>query len=430
MTAQPDPDTAIPAATGDRHVWLRVGTLLDGSANPPLHDAHIVYDQDRILYAGADSPPAALLAPSRSAPDADLPAHTLLPGLIEAHAHLFLEGGELDAEKRSAHLKQSPETLLQFARARLDKLVRLGVIAVRDAGDRHGVGLALSRLDRSSERPLMPYLDSPGAAIYRRSRYGSFMGEPLEDFPSPRACVEARVHAGADRIKLIATGIIDFKAGAVTGQPQFTAREIAEFAAAARSLSKQTFAHASGELGIERVIAGGVDSIEHGFFITDDQLAQMRDRQIAWVPTFAPVQKQLDHGTLLGRDAKTRANLRRILDQHAASLTQAHQLGVMILAGSDAGSWDVPHGLGLLDELELMERAGLSSLAVLHAATGAPSQRLAFRDNFGQIRPGFLSRFLLTRHSPLATIANLRKPKIVVFDGTVLEPEPVDPLGL
>jgi imidazolonepropionase-like amidohydrolase len=436
MSAHPDSGTtaALPAAIGDRRVWLRVGTLLDGSANSPLRDAHIVYDADRILYAGADSPPAECLDPDQHAPDAGLPAYTLLPGIIDAHTHLFLEGSELDVEKRSTHTKQSPATLLDLSRARLDKLVRLGIIAVRDAGDRHGVGLALSRDDQDVHRVRPcgqhPYVDSPGAAIYRRGRYGSFMGEPLEDFPSPQACVEARVRAGADRIKLIATGVIDFRAGAVAGYPQFTADEIGEFTAAARSLGKQIFAHASGAAGVERVIQGGVDSVEHGFFITADQLAHLRDRQIAWVPTFAPVQKQLEHADRMGWDAPTRAHLRRILDQHAASLVRAHALGVTILAGSDAGSWGVPHGLGLLDELELMERAGLSSLAVLHAATGAPSQRLAFRDNFGQIRSGFRSRFLLARHSLLDTVANLRKPKIVVFDGAVLSAQEIDPRGL
>ncbi len=84
------------------------------------------------------------------------------------------------------------------------------------------------------------------------------------------------------------------KAGAVTTEPQMSAAEVAELVTAAKSFGKQTFAHASGDKGIENVIEGGADSVEHGFFIRDDQLARMRDRQIAWVPTFAPVQEQVD----------------------------------------------------------------------------------------------------------------------------------------
>jgi imidazolonepropionase-like amidohydrolase len=169
------------------------------------------------------------------------------------------------------------------------------------------------------------------------------------------------------------------------------------------------------------VIEGGVDSVEHGFFIRDDQLARMRDRGFAWVPTFSPVQEQVDHAEAMGWDANVVANLQKILDRHAASLVKAHDMGVQVIAGSDAGSCGVAHGLGLLYELELMQRAGLSPISVMNCATGAGSARLAFKEKFGQIKPGFRSRFLLTRHSPLENVANLRREKIVVFDGNVVE---------
>jgi imidazolonepropionase-like amidohydrolase len=334
---------------------------------------------------------------------------------------LFLEGGELDLDKRSAYLNQSPDDLLRRARARLEKIVHLGVIGLRDAGDKHGVGLSLILLNASPNRPLMPYVDSPGAAIHHHGRYGGFMAEPMRDCGSPRDCVAARVSAGADRIKLIATGIINFKKGAVTTAPQMTTDEIRQIVAAAKDFGKQTLAHASGDDGIENVIEGGVDSVEHGFFVRDNQLAKMRDRQIAWVPTFSPVQEQVDHSDRMGWDAHTVANLRRILDKHAASLVKAHAMGVQVIAGSDSGSYGVAHGLGLLYELELMERAGLSPIAIINSATGASSNRLAFKEKFGQIKPGFLSRFLLTRHSPIETVINLSRDKTVVFDGEALE---------
>ncbi len=411
----------IPRAAEERHVWLRVGTLLDGGCSAPLHDAHVVYDCRSILFAGKDSPPRDVLNADQKEPDCDLPNWTLLPGLTDAHTHLFLEGGELDEDKRAAYLKQTPDKLVELARSRLEKLIRLGITAVRDTGDKDGVGLALSKLYSGAGRPLMPYVDSPGSAIHHRGRYGSFMAEPIEDYASPRACVEHRIRAGAERIKLIATGIINFKKGAVTTPPQMTAEEIGKFVAAARSQGKQTLAHASGENGIERVIEGGVDTIEHGFFVRDDQLGRMRDREIAWVPTFAPVQRQVDYADRMGWDAKVVSNLRRVLDQHAASLVKAHAMGVQIIAGSDAGSYGVPHGLGLLHELELMERTGLSALAVVHSATGAASDRLAFRENFGQIKCGFQSRFIITRQSPLERVGNLGKHRVVVFDGDVFE---------
>jgi imidazolonepropionase-like amidohydrolase len=424
----------LPAAS-DQNIWVRVGTLLDGDSTQPIRNASIVYNRTAIQFVGRDgaTPPRELLRDGQTAPDVDAPDVTLLPGLIEAHAHLFLEGGELNADKRAAYLQQTPEQLLAAARERCAKLVRLGIVGVRDAGDKDGVGLALSALSARPDggRPLMPYLDSPGAAIHHKGRYGSFMADALENYASPRACVESRVAAGADRIKLIPTGIINFKKAAVTAEPQMTTDEVAQLVAAAKSLNRQTFAHASGDLGIDRAIEGGVDSIEHGFFLREDQLAKLRDRRTAWVPTFAPVQKQVDHADIMGWDTEIVANLRGILDRHGATLLKAHEAGVLIIAGSDAGSYGVPHGEGLLYELELMERAGLPPIAVINAATANSSRRLAFKERFGRIQPGYRSRFIVTRHSPLERVSNLRKARTVVFDGDVFAvDEHADLVGL
>ncbi len=412
----------IPTATREHPVWLHVGTLVDGTSTVPARDVQVVYDGEAIRFVGRDGagPPPEVLRPGQRHPDVDAPESTMLPGLIDAHAHLFLEGGELDSARRAAYLKLTPAEFLAEASGRLEKLVRLGVTGVRDAGDKHGVGLALSRRCVGEPRPLMPYVDSPGAAIHHRGRYGSFMAEPAEDFESPAAAVEARVRAGADRIKLIATGIINFQKGRVTSAPQMSTAEIAGYVAAAGRLGRQTFAHASGDTGIDPVIEGGVDSVEHGFFIRDDQLARMRDRRTAWVPTFVPVQKQVDHADVMGWNSEVIGHLRGMLERHAASLARAHAMGVIIVAGSDAGSCGVAHGFGLLDELELMERAGMPAIAVINAATGASAARFGYREAMGRIAPGCRSRFILTRFSPLETVANLRRPRVVIFDGTVL----------
>ena len=322
-------------------------------------------------------------------------------------------------------------TLLIIFFSSLDKLVMLGITAVRDAGDKDGVGLALSRLYKSTNRPLMPYVESPGAAIHHSGRYGSFMAEPLEDFSSLKDCVVARVDKGADRIKLIPTGIISFKQGKVTKAPQMSLEEVKTLVAAAKEMGKQSFAHASGDDGIENVIEGGVDSVEHGFFVRDDQLTRMRDKQTAWVPTFAPVQKQVDLKDYMGYDDHIVANLQKILDNHAKSLVKAYELGVPIIAGSDAGSYAVAHGVGFFYELELLERAGMPPAAIIHAATGRSSDRFSYYEKFGKIVAGYKSRFILTRQSPLESVVNLRKDKLVVFDGVLYDSkEDTDVSGL
>jgi imidazolonepropionase-like amidohydrolase len=399
-------------------VWLQIGTLLDG-LGAPVRNGHLVYAAGGILYAGAATPPPGLLRAGQAAPDAVLPGHTVLPGLIEAHAHLFLEGGEELPERRAEYLKQTDAELTARAVSRLRRLLELGVIAVRDAGDKNGTGLALQARYRAAETGTMPYVDSPGPAIHHQGRYGSFMGRPMEDYPSIEACVDGRIADGAFRIKLLATGIINFEKGAVLAKPQMPVEELSRFTAAARARGRQTFAHCSGNDGVTNCVAARVDTIEHGFFVDDAQLAQMRDADIGWVPTFAPVQFQVDKAVQLGWSQLIRDNLQRILDGHAASLVKAAALGVRVIAGSDAGSHGVPHGWGLLDELRWMERAGLTPQQVINAATGAGGSRLGFPEEVGVLRAGAKSRFILTEQPVLETVAHLGGPKCVVFDGVV-----------
>jgi imidazolonepropionase-like amidohydrolase len=394
----------------ERSVRLRVGRLIDGVSDHPMRDVDVVFDAvsiHSIESAAGDAEPATLSD------------YTLLPCLIEAHAHLFLDGAPVNFQQRENYLKESPQWMLSRARARWPKILAHGVGAVRDAGDRHGVGLALAAEAKSQlgQFATTPYIDSPGPAIHHRGRYGAFMGEPIEDHDTAADCVAARIAAGADRIKLLVSGIINFKVGQVTTPPQMSIEEVRELVEAARRHGKQTFAHASGAEGVEHSIEGGVNTVEHGFFITEEQLKKMRDRQIAWVPTFAPVQLQIDRAQDLGWTDEIVGHLKRIIESHQKMLRRAHELGVTILAGSDAGSCGVPHALGLLQEMHQMEQAGMPAMSVIRAATGTSAATLAFPEKIGRIAPGFRSRFMLTRHNPLETVANLQKEKTVFCDG-------------
>ena len=419
--------------SAERPVWLRVGKVIDGVSNAPLRNADVVFDAMSVRFVGHD-PGREHLHGGQRTPDATLPHVTLLPCLIEAHAHLFLDGAPVCFADRERYLKESTaDVMLTRGRNRWPKILRSGVGTVRDAGDKHSVGLALAAEAKLSIGKLAttPFIDSPGAAIHHKGRYGSFMGSPIEDFASPAACVAARVAGGADRIKLLVSGIINFKEGRVTVPPQMPVEEVRALVEAARSYGKQTFAHASGADGVENSIEGGVNTVEHGFFITEEQLMKMRDRQIGWVPTFAPVQLQIDRASELGWDDVVVGHLKRIIASHQQMLRRAHELGVPVVAGSDAGSCGVPHGIGFIEELCHMERAGMPPMGILRAATGVSAELLGFPEAIGRIAAGCRSRFILTEHDPLATVANLHKAKTIVFDGAAVScPDGLDPDGL
>jgi len=189
---------------------------------------------------------------------------------------------------------------------------------------------------------------------------------------------------------------------------------------ASQQRGKQTFAHASGTEGIQNVIDGNVTTVEHGYFVTREQLAKMRDKRIGWVPTIAPVQIQIDRAEELGWNGQVVDHLRKIVADHLRMLSTAHDLGTIVMAGSDAGSCGVPHGLGLLRELELMQLAGVPASSVLAGATGLPSRLLSFQEPIGRLAEGYRARMVFTRHQPLRRVAELQRDKIVVFDGKAL----------
>ena len=390
-------------------VWLQVGQLLDPVNRRCLRDAHIVYDASEIRYTGEKPPPAALQ--ERAGP-LRLPDVLALPPLFDAHTHINLSGGELDPAVRKAAQSQPPERLLAEANARAGAILRMGVRGMRDGGDKDGVGLALSAQGRAGDTTIARVF-SPGAGVHRKGRYGSFFSRPLEEFASEADCVMARASAGADHLKIVPTGIINFGKGTVTGRPQFSAGEMRAFKDAAPQ-DLLLMAHASGEDGIENAINGGVNTIEHGYFITPDQLARMRDENQIWVPTFVPVHRQVVHADVMGWENAIVDSLHRILEGHARSLNLAMELGVRILVGSDAGSYGVPHAIGLFEEIWLMSQAGMSSTEALCRAIHDNPAHLVPDWDFPGIKQGSKASFLLSPPSALEDARQLAQAVVIL----------------
>mgnify|MGYP000872964872 CR=1 FL=1 len=303
----------------------------------------------------------------------------LMPGLVDAHVHLFLDGGPTDQPTRSAHLKQGVDALTEAARRSARQNLAAGVTLVRDAGDRHGINHRI-RAEALDPAAGLARVRSGGLGIKRARRYGAFMASDVDDAASIRDSVTA-LAAANDEIKLILTGIIDFDAGAVTDEPQFDVAAARLVVETAHGCGRKVFAHCSGVKGLDVAVQAGVDAIEHGFFMNREHLLHMRDRGLAWTPTFCPVHFQWAQPQAAGWSANTVGNLRRILDSHAEHVRLAHELGVTVLAGTDAGSMGVVHGQALAEEVQRLQEAGLPVDAVLCAATAAP------RRHFGIPQP-------------------------------------------
>jgi imidazolonepropionase-like amidohydrolase len=330
----------------------------------------------------------------------------LLPGLVDAHVHLFLDGAPTEQAVRSAHLKQPLEQLVEAARASARQSLALGITQVRDAGDRHGINNRV-RAEAESPNSDLAKVRSTGLGIKRAKRYGGFMATDVEDAQSIRNSIQD-LAVSNDEIKLILTGIIDFDAGAVTDEPQFTLDEARVVVDAARANGRNTMVHCSGPKGLAIAAAAGVGSIEHGYFMSRDTLALMAQNQVAWTPTFCPVHFQWAQPQAVGWKPETVGNLRRILDQHAQHLLVARELGVPLLLGTDAGSMGVEHGHAVFDEIDRYLEAGLSLQDTLRAATAA--NRRHFGQTHTTLRPGAPWDAVLLACDPFVQIRALRQP--------------------
>jgi imidazolonepropionase-like amidohydrolase len=333
----------------------------------------------------------------------------VMPGLVDAHVHLFLDGAATDSRIRSEHLKQPLGMLTEAGRRAAAQALIHGVTTVRDGGDRHGIN---HRLRDEARRPgsRLAQVRSVGLGVKRAKRYGAFMATDVGDDESIRSSVRELARAN-DEIKLILTGIIDFDAGAVTDEPQFTLEEARGVVETAHAAGRKVMTHCSGLKGLAVAAGAGVDSIEHGFFMDRATLGLMRDKQLAWTPTFCPVHFQWAQPDAAGWSAQTVGNLRRILDAHGEHLLLAHRMGVRLLLGTDAGSMGVRHGVAVFDEIDRFLEAGLPLAAVLRAATSQP--RRHFADPHPLLAAGAVFDAVQFAASPFADAQALRRPQRV-----------------
>ena len=401
-----------PLESSGQKVWLKVAKLFDGENC--WEDVHLVYDHQTIHHLSKELP-SLYFDLSQESPCLITEDDLIMPCLLEGHAHMHLLGNELDFEKRKQQQSQSSAEIFIEAQNRLLNLAKYGLGAVRDGGDAQGIGLQLA--EQKSDR--VPAYFSPGAGINRQKRYGSFFARPYEEFADADTCVANRFEQGAAHLKMVVSGIIDFQKGAVTAKPQFNAEEIAQFVKSAHTRGLSVMAHASGEEGIRESVWGGVDTLEHGFFMQSEHLEEMFKRGTLWIPTFAPVQCQVDYAKQMGWTPDIVGNLQRILDHHAKMLCQAMAIGVNIVAGSDAGSIGVAHGDGLIYELELMERAGMPTLEVLKSATSKSADFLFPNANVGRLKKGTAARFMHVKNKCLESVKYLKSSRKTIWNGQV-----------
>lgn len=200
---------------------------------------------------------------------------------------------------------------------------------------------------------------------------------------------------GLDQLKIVVTGLIKFDTYGVVGPIQWRVEELKELVKSAHDRGIPVMAHASGNEGISVAIEAGVDSIEHGYYLTTEQLKRMHAKGIAWVPTVAPI------GNILKYDSdryskQEKSVLTRILQGHLAKIQEAYQFKVSLGVGTDAGAFLVPHGDAFFDELDWFKEAGLPKDEIIRRASQGNAYIFGWPD-FGTLKVGSaMNRLQLT----------------------------------
>ncbi|MBR6812422.1 MAG: amidohydrolase family protein [Oscillospiraceae bacterium] len=273
--------------------------------------------------------------------------------LYECHGHIMLDGQDFN-KARSKHINGADETAV---REQLCKLKNAGVLYFRDGGDPYGVGLKAKNiaLDMGIEFSTCAF------AIHKKGSYGSILGKCWQTESEQISLIKEAKAAGADFIKLILSGLIDFNEyGKITSVP-CSEDEIKSLVNIAHGEGLAVMAHVNGCRIVKHAIASGCDSIEHGCYMDAEGLKMLKQSCAVWVPTLAAID------AFVGREGFDEKCSEKIFSSHFESVKQAAQMGCIIAPGSDSGAFGVSHGAGIIREYELLKKAGVCEESICAA---------------------------------------------------------------
>lgn len=327
---------------------------------------------------------------------------TIIPGLIDCHVHLCL-GGEPDVV--AAVESESPSyTLLKSARhARMT--LEAGFTTVRDVGARDHSIFALKRAIESGLMP-GPRIVGAGLAICMIGGHARFIGQEVEGAEKVKQAVEAQVAAGAEVIKVIASGGV-LTPGTSPDQAQMTMEELSAAVAAAQRAERKVAAHAHGATGIKNAIHAGVHSIEHATLLDDEAGDLMKRHGVYMVPTLSALATTAAGRPGCGIPESALDKAKSMTKRHQASFKKAHRSGILIAMGTDAGTPFNYHGNNA-QELDRMVALGMTPMEALVAATSAAARLVGILDSVGTLTKGMQADLVVIDGNPLKRIELLR----------------------
>ena len=401
-------------------IVLHAAHMLDVTAGALISPGEVLIVGERIVAAGPH------IARPSNAEVIDLGDRTLLPGLIDAHVHLFLHPGPEDLQTVEESVPQ--RTILAEIAAREDLLA--GFTAERDMGT-EGAGSADTAIRNAINHGLIPgpRMRISGNAIDLTGGHEDAIGfNPAAHVPSNAdyadtaddltRVIRQQHKEGADFPKVYETGRDSLHDGVFTTPYQYTEAELhtavleAVRLAASSPSTMGVGVHCTGEPGAGYAVAAGVASIDHAYFLSDRTMAEMKAKQIYAAPTFAIIEYFGDHAATSAAAERDK----QLLAFHAAQFKRQLAAGVPFAVGSDVGPF--PHGTQAR-ELALMVEYGMSPADVLRADLLHGAHLLGWAGQIGELKPGLYADIIAVDGNPLADISTLSKVSFVMKNGVI-----------
>lgn len=389
---------------------LTGGDVFVGDGRVLKHTA-ILIEEGRIQRVSAGKIPA-----SAGAITISLAGCTILPGLIDCHTHIALDGS---ADPFAASLHDPPAVKILKAANHAKQTLLAGVTTIRDMGGADGVDLAIRDAIRAG---LIsgPRILASGRVICVTGGHGWPIGREADGADEVAKAVREQIKAGADLIKFMVTG------GAMTpgsdpGAMQMTPAELAAGIQEARKAGRKTAAHAKGAAGIMAALRAGIDSIEHGTVLTPMSAEYMAKNNIPLVLTLSALY-HMERAPAGAVPAQIMAKARAGKPMRRKSIALARRAGVVAAMGTDAGTPFNPHGANP-GELARLVEAGYPPVQALQAATSVAARTLGLENELGTIAPGKIADLIAVSGNPVddvALLADPRRLKLIVQGGNLI----------
>jgi imidazolonepropionase-like amidohydrolase len=401
-------------------VVLHAARMLDVAGGRIVAPGEVLIEGDKIVAVGSS------VTRPAGAEVIDLGDATLMPGLIDAHVHLFLHPGAEDLQTVQESVPQ--RTLMAAEAAKADLMA--GFTAERDMGT-EGAGCADVAVRNAINSGMIPgprmrvscnavdilggHEDAigynPAQKVLSNADYADSSDELVRVMREQRK-------GGADFTKIYETGRDSLHGDQFVTPYQYTTEQLAAGVAEAartgggKDSGRGVAVHATGEPGTGFAVAAGVASVDHAYYLSDATMRAMKERQIYAVPTFAIAEYFADH-------AESPRRAQRLKDEqgfHAAQFKKQMAAGVPFAVGSDVGPF--PHGTQAR-ELELMVEYGMKPADVLRADLINGAKLLGWSSEIGELKAGYLADVIAVQGDPIADITALRKVRFVMKGGEV-----------